>query len=199
MPRKLDLSNAVASTGNFETLPEGAYVCEVTDVRDDMSKEYIELVFDIAEGPYKGTYSDEWAKEHPYAHRSIMSYKERAAGILKNWLNVLSESNPGFDAEAAYLGSCDTPALLGLFVGKRFGLSMLWDYYKTDKDGKTVQLDNPRPDWMHARVCTVQSVMDGSAKPPKRKERNTPPEPAAASMSGAQLASSGDVDDGIPF
>ena len=198
MPRKLDLSNVVASTGDFEAVPEGAYVCEVTEANDNLAKEYLELVFDIAEGPYKGTYSDEWAREHAFAHRVILSYKDTAAGILKGKLKVLTDSNPGFDAEAAYLGSCDNPALLGLFVGKRFGLSMLWDYYTT-KDGATKPLDNPRPDWMHAKMCTAQAVRDGSVTPPKRKERNTPPEPAAASMSGAQLASSGEVDDGIPF
>lgn len=197
MPKKLDLSNVVASTGDFEAIPEGAYVLEVTEVRDDVSKEYIELVFDIAEGPHKGAYADAWAKEHPYAHRAVMSYKETAAGLLKNWLNVLTESNPGFDAEAAYCGSCDNPALLGLFVGKRFGMSMLWDYW-TEKDGVREPLKNPRPDWMHARVCSVQSVMDGSAKPPKRRERNTPPEGGAAPSSPAAVPSRDTYED-IPF
>ena len=197
MPKKLDLSNVVASTGDFEALPEGAYVCEVTSVTDNQEKEYVEFVFDVAEGPHKGAYSDEWAAAHPYAHRAIMSYKETAAGLLKNWLNVLTESNPGFDAEAAYNGSCDNPQMLQWFVGKRFGLSMLWDYYTT-KDGATVPLENPRPDWMHARLCTAQSVLDGSAKPPKRRERNTPSAPGTAPATPAQAASE-DMYSDVPF
>lgn len=199
MPKKIDLSNVIPSDGDFAALPEGCYVCAVTALLDNPDKEYFELVFDIAEGPHAGYYSDQWGQEHAYAHRVIVSYKDTAKGLLKGRLLALTESNPGFDAEAAYYGWCDNPALAAMFTGKRFGLCMLWDYYTT-KDGQTVPLKNPRPDWMNAKMVPVQKVHDGTAELPKRQERNTPPAAGAPAPAASPAAAPADPYDGeVPF
>lgn len=196
MPKKIDLSNVIPSDGDFAALPEGCYVCSVTAMRDNPAKEYFEIVFDVAEGPHAGYYSDQWGREHEFAHRVIVSYKDTAKGMLKGRLLALTESNPGFDAEAAYAGWCDNPALSSLFLGKRFGLCMLWDYYTT-KDGVTEPLKNPRPDWMNAKMVPVQRILDGTAELPKRQERNTPP--AAGSMAAQPVAAADPYDGEVPF
>ena len=109
MVKKLDLSNVKASGGDggFTPLPEGAYVVEIVAVMDNEEREYLEVTFDVAEGEYAGYYSDEWGVAHPYAHQIKVSYKEKALGMLKGWLDALTASNPGFDAEACFNGIVD--------------------------------------------------------------------------------------------
>ena len=65
-----------ASTdGGFEKLPAGPYVAKIVDMVDNDSKQYVELVFDIAEGEHANFYGDKWGKEHPFAHHIFLSYK----------------------------------------------------------------------------------------------------------------------------
>lgn len=189
MVKKLDLSNVKASGGDggFTPLPEGAYVVEIVAVVDNEEREYMEVTFDVAEGEYAGYYSDEWGVAHPYAHQIKVSYKEKALGMLKGWLEALTASNPGFDAEAVLYASADTPALLGMFQGRKFGLAVLMEY--ADWQGKP--LNNPRLDWSNAKRLTAQAVREGTFTWQKRDERHTPKERPA------QVQSVGDAD--IPF
>ena len=177
MVRKLDLSNVKASSGDgFTPLPEGAYVVEIVAVNDVEDREYLEVTFDVAEGEYAGYYSDEWGATHPFAHQLKVSYKDAALGMLKGWLDVLTASNPGFDAEACFNGAADAPALLGMFQGRRFGLAVLNEY----EDWKKKPLENPRLDWSNAKRLTAQSVREGSFTWQKRDERHTPKASTAA-------------------
>ena len=197
--RHIDFASVEASDGDFSPVPEGAYVCVVTGAADHPDREYFELVFDVAEGPYKGAYSDEWGKGHPFAHRVVMSYKDAAQGILKGRLKAISGSNPGFDAEKAYSAACSNPAMLGMFVGKLFGLSMLWEYW-SERGGVAEPLDNPRPDWVHARMCTADEARSGEARPPRRRERNAPPaQPAEQARQEAPAQALDVYEDEIPF
>lgn len=171
MVRKLDLSNVQPSTGDgFTPLPEGAYVVEIVGVADNEAKEYLEVTFDVAEGAHTGFYSDEWGVSHPFAHQVKVSYKESALGMLKAKLNALTASNPGFDAEAVLNAAADSPALLGMFHGRKVGLSVLVEY--EDWQGKP--LNNPRLDWGGALWCAADDVRRGTAKAPRRDKRHTP-------------------------
>lgn len=191
MVKKLDLSNVTASNGDggFTPLPEGAYVVQIVAVTDVEDREYLEVTFDVAEGEYAGYYSDEWGVAHPYAHQIKVSYKEKALGMLKGWLDALTASNPGFDAEACFNAAADAPALLGMFQGRVFGLAVLNEY--EDWQGKP--LNNPRLDWSNAKRLTAQAVREGTFTWQKRDGRHTPKERPVQ----AQLQGVGDAD--IPF
>lgn len=86
----------IQASTDFSRLPAGGYVVKIIKVEDDPKKEYLSIVWDIAEGPEKGRYSDEWGKEHEYAHRFIRSYKETAQGMFKAFIIAVEESNEGF-------------------------------------------------------------------------------------------------------
>ena len=48
--------NEAKASGDFERLPAGGYVIRITGVKDDTEKEYLQVVYDIAEGPEAGRY-----------------------------------------------------------------------------------------------------------------------------------------------
>ncbi len=109
-----------SSGGDFERIPAGGYVVRITSVTDLPSKEYLDVVFDIAEGDKKGFFSDQWSQEHPYAHHFVMSYKETALGMFKGRLRAIDESNnTGFEAMAAT--GLQEQALVGKIVGVVIG------------------------------------------------------------------------------
>ena len=162
--------NSIQSSGDggFTPLPAGPYVARITqfiDVDDEAEregkpnnplKEYVKVVFDIAEGEHAGYYSDDWGKAHPYAHQFIMSYKETAQGMLKGRLEAIQASNPGFDPFAAW-----NAARADMFVNRLVGINLQEEEYERDGEVKT-----------RMNVCQVvdaQRVRDGKVKPRAKK------------------------------
>ena len=142
-----------ASTdGGFEKLPAGPYVAKIVDMVDNDSKQYVELVFDIAEGEHANFYGDKWGKEHPFAHHIFLSYKDTALGMLKGRLQSIQESNPGFDPFAAW-----DAGRLDMFNGRILGINLQEEEYERN-DGET---------GTRLTVCQVvpaQDVRDGKIK-----------------------------------
>lgn len=120
--------NDAEASGSFERLPAGGYVAKITEVKDETTSEYLSVIFDIAEGQYKGFYGDEWGKKHPYAHRFFMSYKETAFGMFKGRLKAIDESN-GTDFVSAAVKGLDEQQL----VGKLVGLVIGYEEYISDR------------------------------------------------------------------
>lgn len=150
--------DSIQSSGNgeFTPLPAGAYVARITDAVDFEQKEYVEVIFDIAEGPHAGFYSDDWGKAHPYAHHVYFSYKETALGMLKGRLDAITASNPGFDAQAAW-----NAGRLDMFVGRLMGVNLQEEEYERDGEVR-VRLNV-------AYVTDAQKVREGKVKPRPRK------------------------------
>jgi hypothetical protein len=191
MPRKINFSNIEAVTpGEFTKIPEGNYVVGIQEMKDNPDKEYVELIFDIIKGDYKGAYEDDWGAEHPFAHRMIMSYKDSAAGMLKGRLDIITKSNPGFDAEAAWNADDQTKA----FFGKRFGLGM--SYQMLDMDGISY-LKNPRPNWFKANWGTADDAEAGTIKLPKRDDGTVPGDDDTAHTTASPAAAV--YDENLPF
>lgn len=142
-----------ASTdGGFAKLPAGPYVAKIVDMVDNDSKQYVELVFDIAEGEHANFYGDKWGKEHPFAHHIFLSYKDTALGMLKGRLQAIQESNPGFDPFAAW-----DAGRLDMFNGRILGINLQEEEYERN-DGET---------GARLTVCQVvpaQDVRDGKIK-----------------------------------
>ena len=145
-----------ASTdGGFEKLPAGPYVAKIVDMVDNDYKQYVELVFDIAEGKHANFYGDKWGKEHPFAHHIFLSYKDTALGMLKGRLQAIQESNPGFDPFAAW-----DAGRLDMFNGRILGINLQEEEYERN-DGDT---------GTRLTVCQVVPALD--VRDGKIKARN---------------------------
>ena len=135
--RKLNWNNIQATAdGEYSSLPAGPYVARIVDMVDNEQKEYVELVWDIAEGEHAGRYSDEWGQQHPYAHHLFLSYKETALGMLKGRLESIEKSNPGFDPFAAW-----DAGRLDMFKGRLLGINLQEEEYLTRDDQVRTRLN----------------------------------------------------------
>lgn len=129
----IDLSKVEESTGmSFEQLPAGAYVCKITGIEHDMSKQYVRIFWDVAEGDFKDHYS-----QSQWPPCDIASYKEAALGMLKHKLHCLIDSNIGFDAESAFKQDD-----WDQFTGKLFGAVVRDRLYtkRSGEDGKGIEI-----------------------------------------------------------
>ena len=148
---------ASADGGGFERLEAGAYVARIVEFVDMPSREYVEVVFDIAEGPRAGFYSDDWGKAHPYAHHFFMSYKDTASNMLKGRLEAIAASNPGFDPFAAWdAGRAE------MFEGKLVGINLQEEEYRRN-DGELATRLNV------CQVVSAKDVRDGKVKARPKK------------------------------
>lgn len=147
-----------SSGGDFERLPAGGYVVRITEVKDDPAKEYLSVVYDIAEGEKRGFYSDQWGQEHPFAHRFVMSYKESALGMFKGRLKAIDESNnTGFEAVAET--GLQEQALVGRIVGVVIG----YEEYMSDR-GEVRERSYVR------NVVAASKIRSGDFKVPELKK-----------------------------
>jgi hypothetical protein len=160
MVKPLNWDSINASGDGFTPLPAGAYVATIVDAIDNEQREYVEVIYDIAEGEHKGYYSDDWGKSHPYAHHFFMSYKDTALGMLKGRLEAIQKSNAGFDPFAAW-----DAGRLDMLKGRVVGINLQEEEYETrDGDVRT-----------RLNVCQVvdaQLVRDGKVKAREKKTLN---------------------------
>lgn len=156
--RSVNWNNITASSDSgFTQLPAGPYVARLVSLEDNEQKEYVEVVFDIAEGEHAGYYSDDWGQSHPYAHHFFMSYKDKALGMLKGRLQAIADSNPGFDPEAAW-----NAGRLDMFTNRLVGINLQEEEYKRS-DGEVGTRLNV------CQVVSAQNVRDGKVKPREKK------------------------------
>ncbi len=115
----------VTPAGTSKMLPPGGYVAVIGEVEDVESKEYLRFTYDIAEGEHKGFFADE---KYPYKHQFTRSYKDKAAGFMRQFLDCVEASNADF-ALATWDNDPD-----GL-VGKKVGILVQREDY-TNRDGE---------------------------------------------------------------
>lgn len=120
----------------YKKLPANGYICEIKAVEDKADKEYLSIIFDIAEGEFKAFYADEWSKEHPYAHALVRSYKQtgniekdkKIMGMFKSFLRTIDKDNgTNFEMQA------ENGLPEGALVGKRVGLVLGYEEYNSDR------------------------------------------------------------------
>lgn len=173
----------VPEQGEFEKLPAGAYVAKVTEIKDNEDREYLEVIFDIAEGEHAGFYNNDFAKERPYLHNFYMSYKDTALGMLKGRLNAFNDSNAGFDAFAAF-----DAARLDMFKNRLIGILLREEeYMNSDLEIKT-RLSV-------SKIVDAQKVREGKVKTQPTKELSDKDRRKATNT--ATSATTGD--DYVPF
>lgn len=169
--------NVEAQTGEFKKLPAGGYIAVIKAVTDKADKEYLEIIYDIAEGEFRGFYSDDFGTKNPWAHRMARSYKEKAAGMFKGFTEAVEASNKG------YKWDWDESKLVGKLVGIVLGEV---EYNKTNGEtGKRLEVRS---------IKTVQDIKDGKFNVPdvKTLDGSVRPESPVEGFSGL-------VDSDIPF
>lgn len=163
-----------------EKLPAGGYVVRIVDVEDVPSREYLWVVYDIAEGEHAGHYSDAFGKANAWAHRFTRSYKESAEGMFKAFLCRLEEGNRGRFSVAEWQKSCDERALVGLELGVVLQKRLYTNDRGEDKEALEVR-----------GVYAPQDIRSGDFRMPEpRDDREAP---------GGFGPAVGPADDDIPF
>lgn len=149
--------SAIAKTGLFENPPAGAYVCKISNVKIDKTKETKKdmmcLALDIEEGSYKGNFKKMFDRmkeknasaKYPCVYRRVLDQVE----YLKGDLLAIEESNTGFKY------NWDENTLKGKLVGVIFGEKEI------NVNGKTVL--EPR------FLCSSEKARSGNIKAPKKK------------------------------
>jgi hypothetical protein len=108
------------SGGSYAAMTPGGYIAKIMSAEDVPEKQYVKVLYDIAEGDFAGHYSADFWADRDNAHCIYMSYKSEAAlSFTKRRLEAISFSNGCFDAFAAF--DADN---WSAFVNKRFGLVM---------------------------------------------------------------------------
>lgn len=171
---------AVEESTPFEKLPAGPYVVQIVDVEDVPDREYLNIVFDIAEGPYAGFYSDAFAKANPWSHRFVRSYKDSAKGMFKSFLMRLEESNRGFSVAQWQVYSNERQ-----LIGLELGIVLQTEYY-TNNQGE----DKERLSCVG--VYASQDIRNGDYKMPDPKDNRTAAAPSCSQSQGGYY-------DDLPF
>lgn len=140
-------------------LEPGAYVCRIVDVEDVPSKEYLWVVYDVAEGPKAGCYSN-MGRDEAWKHRFTRSYKDTAEGMFKAFLCRLEESNRGRFSVGDWQMRSDERELVGLEVGLVFQKEMYTNDKGEDKERTVV-----------VGVEASQDVRNGDYFMPEPKDR----------------------------
>ena len=171
--RNVNWTEKTASGNGGSKLPAGGYVLMVTSIKDNEAKEYLELVYDVAEGEHKGHYSTDFGRDNGWAHMFRVSYSERAEGLFKRFLDCIEQSNPSFST-AAWQATSNPQA----FVGKVFGAAWGTEYY-TNANGE----DKERPTF--PTYYTADQIRNGEFEIPADKDNRAPqaqtvPAPAPA-------------------
>lgn len=144
--------------GEQERLEPGAYPCRITSVTDVPDKEYLIVLVDIVAGKHADYFSDPFYKDKDFAHRLYLTYKQDNLGMFKHNLHVITDCNPGFDAEAAIAGG-NEKALENKAVGIVFREEEYWD----KKVGEWA-MGSARPDRM-VRLTEMEEERNKSPKP----------------------------------
>lgn len=101
----------VSAAGSSSMLPAGGYVARILEVEDVESKEYLRFTYDIAEGAQKGFFETD---DRPYTHQFTRSYREKASGYMRQFLDCVEASNDDFKLEG---WDNDPDDLAGKLVG----------------------------------------------------------------------------------
>lgn len=138
-----------SSAGEFKVMEPGIYPCIITGVQTEWDtqdghvtsdeKQCVRVLLDVAEGEFKGEFSDGFYEDKPYAHCVYMSWKPSAYGMLKHTFHALDEANPGFDSEAAF-----TADQWMMFIGKKCLASFNGTEYTSNRGDIRVRVNPDR-------------------------------------------------------
>ena len=152
--------NIQASSGEFARPGNGGYILEIVAVEDVPMNpqtgkgDYLRIDYDIAVGDFKGYYT---AQNERFGGKwfanVIKSYKEKALGMFKHFINCVEESNPGFKWNWQE----------DKLIGCRFGATLQEEEYLNNEGEVRTKL-------VVKDIKTVKQIMDGDFKVPTTKK-----------------------------
>ena len=145
--------NEIQAAGTSNLIPAGGYVAVIQQAEDFEKAEYVQCLYDIAEGAQAGFFAND---TRPYTHRFIKSYKQKAWPFFKQFLDMLEESNPNFNIDA---WNGDASAFNGLKIGV---IIQREDY--TNNSGEDRARMNVE------EFATVEDIRNGRYKLPEPKD-----------------------------
>lgn len=86
----------VKASGDFERLPNGAYLCTIINAEDVAEKQYLKIEYDICDGKFVGFASEAYKNLQFWILSTIRSYKDSALGMFKSFTNAIEKSNEDF-------------------------------------------------------------------------------------------------------
>jgi len=158
----------VQEIGERKTLPLGAYVCKVKQVRvqDNSYGSQLALLFDIAEGEYAGYYNQEY--------NANTSDNKKWKGLLRVWL----PKDDGSDKDEL------TKRIFKGFVTafERSNPGYRWDWNENSLAGKTIGIMYRNEEWDYEgkhgwavrpfKAISADTVREGNYTLPKDKPLN---------------------------
>lgn len=103
----------VEISAEFTRPKPGGYIAEVEDFQDVEAKEYVMILWDFADGAFRGYNAERFDRFGKWPTKLCRSYKQKALPFFKAFKTSLEESNPGYRFECQNLEG---------MVGKRFGI-----------------------------------------------------------------------------
>lgn len=149
-----------ASSGEYAKPKAGGYVVKILDVSDiplDATTgkgDYLKIDYDICEGEFAGYYKELNKKfGGDWFANFIKSYKEKALGMFKHFINCVEESNAGFSWD------WNEKEL----IGKKIGVVLQEEEYRKNDGSVGVRL-------IVQGIKTVKQILDGDFKVPATKK-----------------------------
>ena len=111
--RKLNWEE-VTDAGDNNVMGAGGYAIKIVGVKDHEDDEFVEIIYDIAEGDLKGKYATE---TDDWKHSFRQYYNDKSTGFFKRFLSRLEDNNPSFSIKT---WNNDPKAFIGLNTGMVF-------------------------------------------------------------------------------
>lgn len=148
-----------------EQLEPTGYKCYILRVETKTSasgNEYYSFVFDIAEGSQAGRFSEDFYIGKKWLHAfNVFVHNDNCISFAKRTLGYITESNQGFDAEAAFLAD-----KWELFKDKKIGVVFGLEEYEDSKTGELKTSVKPRSqkayDSITGKECPRVKLLDGT-------------------------------------
>ena len=125
---KFDFNDVNSTTTTYKGPEAGGYIATITSAVDNEDKQYLLIGLDIADGIFKGYYKDLFERAGFWGLNSYRSYKPKARGFFKAFIEAVEKSNDGFTWQ------WNESDLINLTVGIIIGLE---DYIGNDGKIKT--------------------------------------------------------------
>lgn len=152
--RKIDW-NSIPDQQDFQRPVPGGYIAVICSVDENEPREFLEIWWDFAEGPFKGANRGTFDRSNGkwWPTKLFRSYKDSSLSMFKAFKTAVEKSNPGYTFEEERVSQ---------LVHKKFGVVLGEEEYqkKDGSIGKRLYV---------AQTHSIQAIEDGDYKVPPLK------------------------------
>lgn len=102
---------AADNAPSFQKLISGKYVAVITAIEAHENEGYLDVTYDIAEGPFAGYYSRQMQRFSWVPNTQRVYFTARSVAFFRRFIEAITESNEGFE------WNWDENSLVGKIVG----------------------------------------------------------------------------------